>query len=475
MAPAIKAFSMQLIFLPFLVLLALVAAAHGGVCRPEKIQTFNGATLLQLTNVQGTIFFTYNEDDLYGWPTLSRLFKTNGFPSGTVLVKDIFPGGNASLVELTEVNGTLFFVATDAAHGRELWKSDGTAAGTVLVKDIEPMGSSSPRYLTNVNGLLFFNATDATHGSELWKSDGTAAGTVLVKDRPGGSISPGYMTNVNGTLFFSGMADFSWEELWKSDGTDSGTVMVKDIYPGLFTSSYPQGLTAIGSLLFFSADDGTHGRELWRSNGTASGTEMVHDVGFSSLSSLPDNITQNGPTILFSATESGIGRELWISLLGYGARLVKNINPEVPYWADSNPDFLTECGGTVYFAATKSDDATERELWKTDGTEAGTVMVKNINPAPGASSNPTDLICMGGMVYFSANDGHDTELWVSDGTEAGTRMVKDLYPSGFSTPRNFVNANGTLYFTTHALGDELWKCEEEFPWELFLPAFIHRD
>ena len=56
MAPAMKAFSRQLIFLLFLVLLAHVATAHGGVCRPEKIQTFNYANLRQLTNVQGTIF-----------------------------------------------------------------------------------------------------------------------------------------------------------------------------------------------------------------------------------------------------------------------------------------------------------------------------------------------------------------------------------------------------------------------------------
>ena len=56
MAPAMKAFSRQLIFLLFLVLLVLVATAHGGVCRPEKIQTFNYANLRQLTNVQGTIF-----------------------------------------------------------------------------------------------------------------------------------------------------------------------------------------------------------------------------------------------------------------------------------------------------------------------------------------------------------------------------------------------------------------------------------
>ena len=56
----------------------------------------------------GHHFFTY-EDYLFGAPTLSRLFKTNGFPSGTVLVKDIFPGGNSSLNELTEANGLLFF------------------------------------------------------------------------------------------------------------------------------------------------------------------------------------------------------------------------------------------------------------------------------------------------------------------------------------------------------------------------------
>jgi ELWxxDGT repeat protein len=46
--------------------------------------------------------------------------------------------------------------------GDELWKSDGTAAGTVLVKDIFPDHSSSPNNLTNVNGTLYFDATDVT-------------------------------------------------------------------------------------------------------------------------------------------------------------------------------------------------------------------------------------------------------------------------------------------------------------------------
>src|SRR5258707_14857355 len=81
----------------------------------------------------------------------------------------------------TNVNGVLFFDATDGTTGEALWKSDGTDAGTVLVKDIYPGGASGLKEFVNVNGTLFFQANDGTHGYELWKSDGTEAGTVMVK------------------------------------------------------------------------------------------------------------------------------------------------------------------------------------------------------------------------------------------------------------------------------------------------------
>src|SRR5207253_2247840 len=101
------------------------------------------------------------------------------------LVKDINTATDDSSPDgLTDVNGTLFFVASDPTNGRELWKSDGTERGTVLDKDSD---FSSPAGLTDANGTLFFAAIDPTHGRELWKSDGTAAGTVLVKDIHPGS------------------------------------------------------------------------------------------------------------------------------------------------------------------------------------------------------------------------------------------------------------------------------------------------
>src|SRR6185295_16930613 len=197
-----------------------------------------------LTNAAGTLFFGA-KDDTHG----VELWRSDGTAPGTKLVKDIRPGegpyGKKSSIPayLTNVAGTLFFAANDDTHGVELWRSDGTPAGTKLVKDIYPGGSSSPSFLMNVAGTLFFLADDGTHGTELWRSDGTAAGTTLVKDiLPGtGNSGPTSLTNVAGTLFFAANDDTHGRELWKSDGTAVGTKLVKDIRPG--GSSSPAYLT----------------------------------------------------------------------------------------------------------------------------------------------------------------------------------------------------------------------------------------
>src|SRR6266567_938792 len=122
---------------------------------------------------------------------------------------------------LVNVNGTLFFVASDVNDNGELWKSDGTTVGTVLVKDIRDPYTRGLSQVVNVDGTLFFSAYDGI-GYGLWKTDGTPAGTVLVKD-----INPSdrfNLVNVNGTLFFGTFDDVTGGKLWKSDGTAAGTV-----------------------------------------------------------------------------------------------------------------------------------------------------------------------------------------------------------------------------------------------------------
>ncbi|MDX1488869.1 MAG: hypothetical protein R3268_11750, partial [Acidiferrobacterales bacterium] len=87
-----------------------------------------------------------------------------------------------------------------------------------------------------------------------------------------------------------------------------------------------------------------------------------------------------------------------------------------------------------YFSASDGNGVNGRELWMSDGTNAGTVLVKDIRSG-GGSSNPANLTVFNGALYFSADDGvNGRELWKSDGTDAGTVSVKDIYPAGESLP-----------------------------------------
>ncbi len=409
--------------------------------------------------IGSTTYFVAN-DGIHG----NELWKSDGIATGTSMVADIKPGSASSYASnLTNVNGTLFFTANDGTPGggAELWKSDGTAAGTVKLAG----GFGSADDLTNVNGTLFFQGLDP-QGGDLWKSDGTAAGTVRIN--PVNTFAPTDLTNVNGTLFFE-MGDYvHGEQLWKSDGTTAGTVMVKDIftewvpsgyYPGYLNSSYPSNLTDVNGTLFFDATDSS-GRELWKSDGTAAGTVMV-----SSAASSPGDLININGTLFFTTFDSVNGDELWKSDgTATGTVMLKDFDPGSSY---SYITDMTGVNATLFLAA--NDGAHGTELWKSDGTAAGTVMVKDIFPggftnAYGVyvpnSSDPSSLTNVNGKLFFTANDGvHGNELWQSDGTTAGTVMVADINPgSASSAPADFTNANGTWFFAANdgIHGNELW-------------------
>jgi ELWxxDGT repeat protein len=383
------------------------------------------------TEVGGTVFFVAST------PATGReLWKSDGTDAGTVRVKDINPGGVDYISEVFElsskvlmnVNGTLYFSADDAINGLELWKSDGTEAGTTLFRDINPGSDwSFPGLQTVVNGTLFFSAGDGASGTELWKSDGTVAGTVRVKDiNLGGYGShPGSLTNVNGTLYFSACDKANGFQLWKSDGTDAGTIRVKVISPNVdtlycFANSFgPSSLENVNGTLYFSTDDGT-GRELWKSDGTEAGTVRIKDIRLGS--SHPHSLTNVNGTLYFIADDAMNGLELWKSDgTEAGTVRVKDIRPGSE---GGSLDLLTNVNGTLYFTA---DDGTSgSELWKSDGTESGTVRVKDIRRGNGMGT-PLDMTNVNGRLYFSANDGiAGRELWTSDGTAAGTVMLADL-------------------------------------------------
>ena len=91
------------------------------------------------------------------------------------------------------------------------------------------------------------------------------------------------------------------------------------------------------------------------------------------------------------------------------------------------PSYLTNVNGTLFFAA---DDGTHGgELWKSDGTAAGTVAGQGHQPGQRQLRLPYNLTNVNGTLFFAADDGtHGSELWKSDGTAAGTVLVKDINP-----------------------------------------------
>ncbi len=507
----------------------------------------------------GTSYVLSADDNLHG-RELWKLTSIDQNPSA-VLVKDINLNGNSNPSQFCDTGNGFFFTADDGEVGQELWKSNGTAAGTLLVKDIFPGEEDGKiEQLTACNGKLIFVARAITHlqvgvidGPKLFVSDGTPQGTFQLGETT--VFLPENLTAVGSTVYFSARGqNQNNTELWKTDGTLQGTVMVKDINPGV-ASSNPANFCNVNGTLYFSANNGLHGRQIWKSNGTSATTtrvstlstqgvlgvsigQIVHLNGavfFTAGSGVPnlgnqvhkvnaqangtvqlaavliaENLTPCNGRIFFTQTPQFSGLKLsYVTANNNSVTEVKTFNV-IPNEPSPIPKNLTAVGSTLYFTAATA--AHGRELWRSTGAEAGTVMVQDFNPGAGSSSVnylcpagnsllfsatrpddgselrvynigdpsirtyanigqpcsfPKSFTPMGNRVYFSAANFVDgDELWSSDGTEQGTFMVKNIHVGiGSSSPEQLtvVTNNGIsmLFFVAYdpVTGYELWKSD----------------
>jgi ELWxxDGT repeat protein len=210
----------------------------------------------------------------------------------------------------------------------------------------------------------------------------------------------------------------------------------------------PRNLTVFnGKLFFFGTDDPEYVDKLMFTDGTAAGVTVVKqidsDIQYPSLQHL---------TVLNNLLVFDNKHQLWKSDgTAAGTSKIKDITiRDVNYVVLNNK---------IYFAGdvTNSNPAVD-QLWETDGTENGTKLVKTIN-----SNGPSyiaNLVVSGGKIYFNAygGEGSFSVPWVSDGTEAGTFKLKEITCAYGAGASNFIAYNSKVYFSAadNASGSQLW-------------------
>ncbi|MCE9668425.1 HYR domain-containing protein [Myxococcus stipitatus] len=385
---------------------------------PEK--TYDRGSIYSLGNfatLGDLTLFAASDDNLD-----IELWKTDGTPEGTSLVRDLRPGPTASQPRnLTAMGGHVYFTARTArvAPVEELWRTDGTPAGTTLVAHLP----GSAAFMTARDGVLYLmtQATGGTSGFSLWKSNGTAVGTTVVKTVASSKTYPS--SNFlwkDGTLFFSAFDDAHGEALWRSDGTPAGTSMAVDVLPVNDTSKALYDLVSAGDLIYFVTSGIEDTRQLlWRTDGTPEGTLRLLSLQGSPLHLGTTRFATAAGKLYFTQWDAQAGEELWTSdgTLAGTTRVI-DLRPGKD---DAGIGHLVGQGERVWFTATDLGTSQRPQVFVSDGTAEGTRQVTTSNPDTALSSEV--LAAASDGAYFVGYRLTGYTLWKTDGTEAGTQQL----------------------------------------------------
>lgn len=516
----------------------------GTTAGTEKITTFLNYSVSELTLVDNNIYFLIKKDMLEVWksdgteagtvlvigdlpiwnkPSFqgkcnntfiftfqpqgtnnSRVWRSDGTTIGTFPITDEIDGngagsGTSELTQYIELNNEAFFVSRYHLH-----KTDGTLENTTTVTSLHNAGISLVDYddVIEINGKLYFSFFQVEEKRLfVWESDGTLKGTTKIYDE---TSSRYFMTSNLATqdddLVFCGTSENGGTALVHIDLSDYSTTIVKEvrestdvplisnicgvqpILNGAVFCSVPQddnyepktigwisGLTEAttinfpkldsvkfvhlyNDILYFSKYSENEGIELWSSNQTETGTVLLNNInegGYGLFSfynpSLTPNLIRLKENLVFNADDGTIGDELWM-YNGEDIVLLKDISEgEI----GSYPRSFIKFNNEVYFVAYTL--MTGSELWKTDGTEAGTQILQDLNGT--SSSRPMNLTVHNGYLFFVAKDGNSYYLYKTDGTTV--ESIMNLGGSNF-IKREMVSSGDLLYLTTAGMGKDLW-------------------
>ncbi|HEV8583247.1 MAG TPA: ELWxxDGT repeat protein [Thermoanaerobaculia bacterium] len=394
---------------------------------PRRLMAFNN----------GLLFTAWGDGG--GGPTFSppELWSSAGTPETTVRLHQPTLYSSEEYSELVQAAGLVFFQVGEGYWPSDLWRTDGTPQGTFVVAHLQEDSAAMVPYQ---GSLYFFDS------GWIWKTNGTVAGTVKTGEFPPELEGVGIAVPGPNGIYLKG-ATPSGTEFWFTDGTTAGTHQFTNFEGDGFTGADPE-FTTVGSHVYFSWDG------LWRTDGTPAGTTQIPLEDLPPYGFATKLFAYQGALYFFTAGQSSEHGLQLRRADGTSSVVLARFPGQDTYYF---PVKLTPFGGKLYFNV--DDGVHGIELWATDGTPAGTGLVRDLYPGK-RSSAPTQLTVAGDRFFFTAGDDlHGIELWQSDGTAEGTRLVQDIAPqAASSSPEQLTVAGNNLYFTADdgITGREVW-------------------
>ncbi|MEM9291872.1 MAG: ELWxxDGT repeat protein [Acidobacteriota bacterium] len=451
--------------------------------------------------IDDQIFFLAEKDDNF----LLKPFVSDGSAAGTFELdpaNDGRPPIHRAFGPILELGGEAVFVTGEARNAYQVWTSNGTSAGTQAIFDpVTNAGSNpqdpviggenifwratgdstnlglfaaqgagggavvlaggqgqqadvrQPRFPTAAGSLVYFSATtESGDGDEIYVTDGTRAGTTRFSDFPG--VTEIFQVgHANGLVFASIFDPVTRKQPWVTDGTPGGTFQLINIGS---SQSDVRDFTQVGATdrVLFTGENNRQSRT-YTTDGTVAGTELL----FASPSiDDPDQYTRALGKVFFVVSE---GRQYTVYVSDGTPGGTMNLQPGIPTTESPFPEQLTPAPGMNLVFFTGDSDAFGRELWRTDGTVAGTFRITDLHV--GAEDSQVKILGEYlGEMWFVAYDGTTTQLYSTTGTTAGITAVAALerlaHDGVLGSGRVL---DGELYFSCWNLdgGLELWSTD----------------
>ncbi|MCH9647902.1 MAG: hypothetical protein K0U98_06660 [Deltaproteobacteria bacterium] len=349
--------------------------------------------------------------------------------------------------------GDLAFIAKKPTTSLPDYAIRAVSPATLEIREVLPdppwANTFQPEALVSAGEHLFIRLN---RDQEIWSTDGTREGTVRLW-QGGFNQSNFFQVAYGEELVFGVEGGESQCEIWKSDRSVSGARRILQL--GRQFCSLGKA-TVVGDNVYFLMKQGGGSENEVSVLRLQPDTEevqvlahLVEENGNSRLEARPSFTEFDGDVYFF------FDLALWRSSAG-AQEAVRLVDIDHP------PTFgpMARLGDQLYFLAS---GPRVLALWQTDGTAGGTVALREWDLSSNRVELSQELVTAGGRLWFPAYEvASGAELWTSDGTEAGTFPVSDLETgAGHSSPRHLIEAEGKLFFTAEDRfrGRELWTLE----------------